>query len=68
MAKTYSRFTFFFCKRTMSKNGLARSSHLRKHVREGFLTENRDRRGGVTFDLTDHELWNRLYPRDEISV
>lgn len=41
MTRTYSRWECPVCKRTMSANGLARTNHCRKHVREGKMVEQR---------------------------
>lgn len=39
MSRTYSRFTCRFCGNDISNNGLARTNHMRKHVREGLVRE-----------------------------
>lgn len=37
MPRTYGKRRCFHCKEQVSANGLARTSHARKHVREGLL-------------------------------
>jgi len=36
---SYSRMNCFVCGKEMSSNGLARTNHFRKHVREGKMRE-----------------------------
>jgi len=37
--RNYTRFMCPWCQHTVSANGLAKTSHMRKHVREGKLLE-----------------------------
>jgi DNA mismatch repair protein MutH len=67
MTRTYTRMSCFWCGKEHGVN--ARTSHLRKHVREGFLVEittypvKGDRRFPfVVFKLTDPGLWKETYP------
>jgi len=39
MTRVYGRWECPVCRRTMSSNGLARTNHCRKHVREGKMVE-----------------------------
>ena len=41
MSKVYCLKRCWVCGRVVSANGLAQTSHMRKHVREGYVTEDR---------------------------
>lgn len=62
MTRTYSRTNCFWCGKRHSQNGLARINHLRKHVRQGFLSEYKDVDGYIHFVLVSIDLWKVHYP------
>lgn len=68
MSRTYSLDKCYICGKQHSMNGLARTNHMRKHVREGILMEGKieypDGTSCITFSMSDYERARELYPKD----
>jgi hypothetical protein len=62
MSRTYARDKCNICGKYISVNGLAQTSHLRKHVREGILIETRDGEGYPIFKRARKAEDNRSLP------
>lgn len=64
MTNTYVRTTCTLCGQVISSNGLARSSHMNMHVREGYVTKEgwHDIRYPRTDKPFDIEAYQRAHP------
>jgi hypothetical protein len=66
VTRTYSTTKCYICGKVHSMNGLARTNHLRKHVREGILEEYRVsgyERDWTMFRLINAAKRDELYPK-----
>lgn len=63
MPNTYLREECFLCGQYTSSNGLAKTAHMRMHVREGYLTQTGGSGTPVQFWRTDKSFDREAYQK-----
>lgn len=68
MPRAMLRHECFHCGQRVSTNGLAKASHMRKHVREGLLVEMRSTRSGIySYHKDGRADWSTSYVTPETA-